>query len=160
MIRNLVIEMDRDPNLYPDTNHVQWTADPRWSNYNILGAYVTPPSGTDTTTSGASSTSGSAPLDGFNITRTGDVPTSLRITIQINHVPERIKLSPHLANILGVQEDTRQNIFGSFWHYVKANGLQDKNDRRLIRLDEKLRSVFKFVFCVLSVPSYLLTQPS
>ncbi|PVF97663.1 hypothetical protein CPB86DRAFT_415798 [Serendipita vermifera] len=144
MVRNLVIEMDRDPNVYPDTNHIQWTADPRWSNYNILGAYVTPPPAGDNTASGTSSSNGSSPLDGFNITRTGDVATPLRITIQINHVPERIKLSPHLANILGVQEDTRQNIFGSFWHYVKANGLQDKNDRKLIRLDEKLRSVFKY----------------
>jgi SWI/SNF-related matrix-associated actin-dependent regulator of chromatin subfamily D len=135
--------MDRDPTVYADTNHVQWNADTRWGNYSLLGVYPAIPGAGETAAPGAASPSGAIPLDGFTITRTGDVSTSLRITLNINHIPERIKLSPQLAPVLGIQEDIKANILGAFWNYVKANGLQDKNDRKLIRLDERLKGVFK-----------------
>lgn len=144
LVRSLAIEMDRDPTVYADTNHVQWNADPRWANYNLLGAYPTAPASTEPAGSSTSPPTGATPLDGFTITRTGDVPIMLRITLNINHIPDRIKLSPQLASILGIQEDIKANILGAFWHYVKANGLQDKNDRKLIRLDDRLKSVFKY----------------
>lgn len=144
LVRALAIEMDRDPTVYADTNHVQWNSDPRFANYNLLGAYPTAPPAAETTIPAAPTPSGANPLDGFTITRTGDVPTMLRITLNINHIPDRIKLSPQLAPILGIQEDIKSNILGAFWHYVKANGLQDKNDRKLIRLDDRLRTVFKY----------------
>lgn len=136
--------MDRDPNVYADSNHVQWTADPRWMSYNTFGQY--PPANakpTPTDTQPNTTPAASAPLDGFEVARTGDVPTRLRITIHLNHIPDRIKLSPQLASILCITEDTRSNILNAFWHYVKVQGLQDKNDRKLIRLDDRLRSVFR-----------------
>jgi SWI/SNF-related matrix-associated actin-dependent regulator of chromatin subfamily D len=154
LVRGLAIEMDRDPTVYADTNHVQWTADSRWGNYNLLGAYTAIPGAGETATAGAASPSGATPLDGFTITRTGDVPIGLRVTLNINHIPERIKLSPALAPILGIQEDIKANILGAFWHYVKANGLQDKNDRKLIRLDERLKGVFKYVVRICLIPLF------
>lgn len=138
--------MDRDPSLYADTNHVQWVADPRWSNYNLLGIYPSVPPAPAGDASAAAPPNGATPLDGFTVTRSGDAPTVLRITVHLNHYPERIKVAPHLAAVLGIHEDTRSNILGAFWHYVKSNGLQDKNDRKLLRLDERLRAVFKLVF--------------
>ena len=146
LVRSIAIEMDRDASLYADTNHVQWMADPRWINYNILGVYpsIPPPSANAPADAAATNPlSGATPLDGFTVTRTGDIPTVLRISIHLNHYPERIKLAPHLAAVLGIHEDTRNNILGAFWHYVKAHGLQDKNDRKLIRMDDRLKAIFK-----------------
>ena len=173
MLKSLSIEMDRDPNVYADTNHVQWTPQQHWAVYSTYGFYphlvaqqqsqAAAASATGTTTAadgdtaadsaattsqpGASTTpiNPAAPLDGFTLTRSGDAPTALRITLHVHHNPERFRLPPILSQLLGIHEDTRVNICGAFWHYVKANGLQDKNDRKLIKLDEKLRSVFKCV---------------
>lgn len=135
--------MDRDPTIYADTNHVQWGADSRFSNYNVFGAYPSGPAASTNVDVATNAISGASPLDGFVITRPGDIPTTLRITIHLNHYPERFKVSPMLAALLGVYEDTRSNIAGAFWHYVKSNGLQDKNDRKLIKLDDRLKAIFK-----------------
>lgn len=153
LVRTLSIEIDRDPTVYADTNHVQWNADSRWGNYSLLGAYTAIPGPGEAATPAGGAPSGATPLDGFTITRTGDVPTSLRITINVNHIPERIKLSPQLAPVLGIQEDIKANILGAFWHYVKANSLQDKNDRKLIWLDDRLKAVFKCVKADLHPPA-------
>lgn len=174
MLKSLSIEMDRDPNVYADTNHVQWTPQQHWAVYSTYGFYphlvaqqqsqataaasATGTTGTDgnagTDSAAPASASNAtpsttpvnpaAPLDGFTLTRSGDAPTALRITLHVHHNPERFRLPPVLAQLLGIYEDTRGNICGAFWHYVKANGLQDKNDRKLIKLDDKLRAVFKY----------------
>lgn len=146
MIKSLSVEMDRDPTVYPDTNHVQWTDRGGWGSYNAIGVCPPPvnkpPGDTSATPSADNPMEG---LNGFVLTRTGDVPTRLRVAIHLNHNPERIKVNAPLAAIIGIYEDTRPNILGAFWHYVKSNGLQDKNDRKLIKLDERLRTVFKLV---------------
>jgi SWI/SNF-related matrix-associated actin-dependent regulator of chromatin subfamily D len=145
MIKSLSIEMDRDPSVYPDTNHVQWIDRGNWGSYNAIGAYV---AGLNKQP-GDSSTSGTENpaegLNGFALTRHGDVPTRLRVSLHLNHNPERVKVNGQLAAIIGMYEDTRPNVLNAFWHYVKSNGLQDKNDRKLIKLDDRLRGVFKFV---------------
>ncbi|KAG8828395.1 SWI/SNF complex component snf12 [Serendipita sp. 401] len=145
MLKGVSIEMDRDPNVYADTNHVQWTSNPQWNNYNNLGQFPTAPNPVSATeTAPPSLPAGTVPVDGLTVTRLGDAPTALRLTLHLNHSPDRLKVSPQLASIISVYEDTKPNILGAFWHYVKANGLQDKNDRKLIRLDERLRGVFKY----------------
>ncbi|CAK5273926.1 unnamed protein product [Mycena citricolor] len=114
-IKRLVIELDRDPNLYPEGNIVEW---PRAAGAQNI------------------------PQDGFTIRRKGDVPTKVRVIIYLEHQPEQLRVIPELANILGIKEDSRIGITQSLWNYIKVQGLQDKEDRRLVRADDKLRHIF------------------
>lgn len=87
--------------------------------------------------------------DGFQITRPGDVNVRARVILHLKLLPERFKLIEPLAEVLDMKEDTRTGIVTALWHYIKANGLQDKVDRKIIRPDAKLRPVsdtrFKFM---------------
>lgn len=38
-----------------------------------------------------------APLDGFNVRRTGDQPTRIRVLIHLEQIPEQYKVSPELG---------------------------------------------------------------
>jgi len=81
----------------------------------------------------------SAEQDGFEIKRRGDVSVTARVILHLKTFPERFRLIEPLADILDIKEETRQGIITALWHYIKANGLQDKVDRKVIRADAKLR---------------------
>jgi DNA topoisomerase-1 len=51
-------------------------------------------------------------------------------------------LSPDLAAIVGSFELPRTEVVKKVWDYIKAHGLQDPANKRLIRPDEKLAKVF------------------
>lgn len=109
----MIIELDRDTSLYPESNIIEWHRPPN-----------------------------QPPQDGFEVSRRGDVTTQARIILHLEQVPERFKVAPELANILQIREESRVGVITSMWNYIKVNGLQDKNDRRIIRLDDKLRALF------------------
>lgn len=48
------------------------------------------------------------------------------------------------GSIIGIKEESRIGVIQTLWNYIKLQGLQDKVDRRLIRADERLRSVCHF----------------
>lgn len=50
--------------------------------------------------------------------------------------------SPELAGIVGNKPLPRTEIVKKTWDYIKKNGLQDKNNKRMINTDEKLKAVF------------------
>jgi len=50
--------------------------------------------------------------------------------------------SSELAVIVGNKPLPRTEIVKKTWDYIKKNGLQDKNNRRMINTDEKLKAVF------------------
>ncbi|KAI5295149.1 hypothetical protein KEM52_002232 [Ascosphaera acerosa] len=53
-------------------------------------------------------------------------------------------LSPALSQLLdGAQTLSRPQTVKRIWAYIKANDLQDPQDRRHIRCDERMRAVFK-----------------
>ncbi|KAI6007053.1 SWI/SNF complex 60 kDa subunit [Pisolithus albus] len=113
-IKRMVVELDRDPNLYPDGNILEW---PR--------AQGVQPS-----------------LDGFTIRRTGDQPTRIRVIIHLEQNPEQYRISPELGNVLGIKEESQIGVIQTLWNYIKTNGLQDKVDRRRIKADDYLRPIF------------------
>ncbi|KAL9710743.1 SWI/SNF and RSC complex subunit Ssr3 [Leucoagaricus gongylophorus] len=115
LIKRMIIEIERDPTLYPESNIVEWPRAPGQHN----------PS-----------------LDGFAVRRTGDAPTKLRIIMFLDHFPEQYKLSPDLSHVLGIKEESRLGVVQTLWNYIKLQGLQDKTDRRMIHADEKLRTIF------------------
>ncbi|KAF8064246.1 SWI/SNF complex protein [Lyophyllum atratum] len=115
MIKRMVIELDRDPTLYPEGNIVEWPRAPGHHN----------PS-----------------LDGFSIRRTGDAPTKIRVVMYLDHFPEQFKVLGELGAVLGIKEESRIGVIQALWNYIKIQGLQDKADRRMVRADDALRPVF------------------
>ena len=53
-----------------------------------------------------------------------------------------LTLSPALAAVVGDKPLPRTEIVSKLWVYIKAKGLQDKLNKRMINADEKLRAVF------------------
>ena len=92
-------------------------------------------------------------LDGFTIRRKGDAPTKVHTVIYLDQQPEQFKLhadlgafSPpcvHICVLLfgfrseytGIKEDSRTGVIQAPWNYTKAQNLQDKLDRRVVRAD-------------------------
>lgn len=52
-------------------------------------------------------------------------------------------LSPPLSELLGETQLSRPQCVKKIWDYIKARDLQDPNDKRQIRCDDGLRTVFK-----------------
>jgi chromatin remodeling complex protein RSC6 len=50
--------------------------------------------------------------------------------------------SSELAVIVGNKPIPRTEIVKKTWDYIKKNGLQDKNNKRMINTDSKLKPVF------------------
>ncbi|KAJ1381638.1 SWIB/MDM2 domain [Sesbania bispinosa] len=52
------------------------------------------------------------------------------------------KISPEMQDLVGVPEISRTQALKQIWAYIKGNDLQDPENKRLIRCDEKLKKVF------------------
>lgn|SRR5687767_619355 len=50
--------------------------------------------------------------------------------------------SAELAAVVGNKPMPRTEITKRIWDYIKANGLQDSKNRRMINADDKLRVIF------------------
>lgn len=53
-----------------------------------------------------------------------------------------LNVSPDLAKVVGDDPLPRTQIIKKIWDYIKANDLQDKENRRMINADETLKVVF------------------
>jgi chromatin remodeling complex protein RSC6 len=53
-----------------------------------------------------------------------------------------LTLSPALAAVVGDKPLPRTEIVSKLWVYIKAKGLQDKVNKRMINADDKLKVVF------------------
>lgn len=91
----------------------------------------------------AASTSTSQPqeFDGFEFERKLEINTPCTITLVRDEQPERFKLSRDLQNLLDTAEDTRAGVMLGIWEYALTNNLQERDDRRSILCDEKLKKV-------------------
>lgn len=50
--------------------------------------------------------------------------------------------SPALAEVVGSQPIPRTEVVKKIWEYIRANNLQDPQDKRSINADAKLEAVF------------------
>jgi chromatin remodeling complex protein RSC6 len=50
--------------------------------------------------------------------------------------------SPELAEIVGAKPIPRTEITKKLWAYIKKNGLQDAKNKRMIKADPSLKTVF------------------
>lgn len=82
------------------------------------------------------------PIECFEIKRIGSKETKARITLHLDQVPPRFKLSDPLAELLGIRVDTKPNIIAALWQYIKTNQCQMRNEPQVIKCDERLKQVF------------------
>ncbi|GJJ72767.1 SWI/SNF-related matrix-associated actin-dependent regulator of chromatin subfamily D [Entomortierella parvispora] len=111
--KSVMIELDRDSNLYPNGNFVEWHKSPT-----------------------------QADVDGFEIKRHGDENVKVKVILHLDNSPERFKLSPELADVLAIDVETRPGIMMALWQYIKFHQLQDPEDKRNINCDQKLAALF------------------
>ncbi|KAG5219899.1 SWI/SNF complex component [Salix suchowensis] len=144
LIKRMVVEMDRDPAVYPESNIVEVSmfASPLGSDHYTLLSVA------------RASSHQNPVLDGFTIRRTGDVLTQIRLILFLDHMPEQFKVAPELAAVLSIKEESRVGVIQALWNYVKVQGLQDKSNRRIVRADDALKPIFG----VESVPFHKLPE--
>jgi SWI/SNF-related matrix-associated actin-dependent regulator of chromatin subfamily D len=106
------ITIQLDPLHYPENNTIVWDS-ARASNH----------------------------VEGFEIKRRGNVECDVSIRLEMDHNPERFKLSAPLAQVLGVEVDTRPHIIAAVWQYIKTKKLQNPADPTMINCDAALQKV-------------------
>ncbi|MEO6487639.1 MAG: SWIB/MDM2 domain-containing protein [Thermoanaerobaculia bacterium] len=50
--------------------------------------------------------------------------------------------SADLGEVIGTKPIPRSEVTKKVWDYIKANGLQDQTNKRMINADDKLKKVF------------------
>ncbi len=53
-----------------------------------------------------------------------------------------MSLSPELGDVVGKNMMPRTEVTKKIWDYIKKNGLQDSQNKRMINADDKLKKVF------------------
>ncbi len=61
---------------------------------------------------------------------------------KLNGLQTPLTPSPQLAAVVGGGKLPRGQVVKKMWEYIKANNLQDANDRRRINADAKLKPIF------------------
>lgn len=80
-------------------------------------------------------------FDCLDFQRKADENLNITISLVRDEPVERYRLSNALANALDMEEADRAEVVMGIWEYVKAMGLQEDDERRHVRCDERLRSV-------------------
>ncbi|KAJ3051187.1 SWI SNF, matrix associated, actin dependent regulator of chromatin, sub d, member 3 [Rhizophlyctis rosea] len=111
-LKSIHVDLQRDPNLYPEPNLIEWHKQP-----------------------------GLPECDGFEIKRRGDSEVKAKILLTIDYTPEKYKLSAELGKLLDIHTDTQTNVIMALWQYVKLHKLQDSEDKKFINCDEPLLRV-------------------
>lgn len=89
----------------------------------------------------ATSVPPNAEFDAIQFSRPSQESLNITISLVRDEVPERYKLSKELAEVLDAEEETRSGIVLGIWDYIRAMGLQEDEEKRQVRCDQRLRSV-------------------
>ncbi|KAJ5294823.1 hypothetical protein PENANT_c014G07792 [Penicillium antarcticum] len=83
-----------------------------------------------------------AEFDSIQFSRASQDNLNVTISLVRDEIPERYKLSKELAEVLDVEEETRSGIVLGIWDYIRAMELQEDEEKRQVRCDHRLRSIF------------------
>ncbi|KAL5357998.1 PCI-domain-containing protein [Aspergillus floccosus] len=83
-----------------------------------------------------------ADFDSLQFSRGSQENLNVTVSLVRDETPERYKLSKELAEVLDVEEETRSGIVLGIWDYIRAMGLQENEEKRLVRCDHRLRAIF------------------
>lgn len=81
-------------------------------------------------------------FDYMQFERMADENTNITICLTRDEQPERYRLSEALADTLCMQEADRAEVVMALWDYVRFMGLQEDEERRIIRCDDDLKRIF------------------
>ncbi|KAJ5084423.1 hypothetical protein NUU61_009002 [Penicillium alfredii] len=84
----------------------------------------------------------SAEFDSLQFSRASQENLNVTLSLVRDETPERYKLSKELAEVLDVEEETRSGIVLGIWDYIRAMELQEDEEKRQVRCDHRLRSIF------------------
>ncbi|TVY93732.1 SWI/SNF and RSC complexes subunit [Lachnellula willkommii] len=84
-----------------------------------------------------------ADFDQLEFKRGGDDNINITINLVRDENPERYTVSPALAEILDTPEATRAEAVMGIYEYIKANGLQEDDEKRSFDCDDRLKAVWK-----------------
>ncbi|KAJ5647676.1 hypothetical protein N7490_004048 [Penicillium lividum] len=90
----------------------------------------------------ATSAPPNAEFDSIDFARASQENLNVTISLVRDETPERFKLSRELAEVLDVEEETRSGIVLGIWDYIRAMGLQEDGEKRTVRCDQRLYSIF------------------
>jgi SWI/SNF-related matrix-associated actin-dependent regulator of chromatin subfamily D len=96
----------------------------------------------ETHLSGTSGGQAEEDKDGIQVIREGDKEYDLSIAIHINYTPKQFKVKSELSALIGVRQCTRMQAVSALWEYMKANRLQDQEDRKVINCNKELKEAF------------------
>ena len=82
-----------------------------------------------------------ADFDCLEFERKSDENVNCTINLYRDEDPERFTLSDELAEVVLSKEEDRTSILMKLWEYVKIMGLQQEEDKRVIRCDDLLKAV-------------------
>ena len=85
----------------------------------------------------------SADFDCLQFSRASQENLNMTVSLVRDENPERYKLSKELAEVLDVEEESRTGIVLGIWDYIRAAGLQEDEEKRQVRCDARLRSVWE-----------------
>ena len=122
--KTIAVEFDKFKGQQADPMHtIEWNKHPQ--------------SGTAST----AKTSQTPNFDLLEFERKGDENMNVTFNLTRDETPERYQLSPPLADLLDTKEQDRAGIVLGIWEYVRAMGLQEDDEKRAIRCDDRLRAV-------------------
>ncbi|XP_043694764.1 protein TRI1-like [Telopea speciosissima] len=75
-------------------------------------------------------------------TSSGAAATKPRAPSRNTGILKVIPVSPSMRKFLGVSEASRTDAVKKVWEYIKLNNLQNPSNKREIRCDEKLKTIF------------------
>ena len=84
---------------------------------------------------------GGPEFDCLEFERKGDENMNVTINLIRDEQPERYRLSQALSQTLDAEEAERAEVIMGLWEYVNAMGLQEDEEKRSVRCDERLRQV-------------------
>ncbi len=90
---------------------------------------------------GVMSSSADNEFDQLCFERKGDEDLNITINLVRDETPERFWVSKQLGKIIDREEEDRASVLMALHEYVLANGLQEEDDRRGFKCDERLRAV-------------------
>ena len=79
--------------------------------------------------------------DGIEIIREGNKELDLSISIYINYSPRQFKVKPKFFSLIGIRQCTKVQAISALWEYIKANRLQDQQNRQKINCNKELKAL-------------------
>jgi SWI/SNF-related matrix-associated actin-dependent regulator of chromatin subfamily D len=83
-----------------------------------------------------------ADFDQLEFKRGGDENINITINLVRDEAHERFAVSPALADVLDSKEATRAEAVMGVYEYIKANGLQEDDEKRSFDCDDRLNAVW------------------